>query len=434
MNKISGNAALAIVVANMIGTGVFTSLGFQLVSSNNTWSIILLWLIGAVMALCGAFVYAELGTVFKRSGGEYHFLSEIYGKQVGYLAGWTSLTVGFAAPVALAAMAVGEYTESYIGGAAKIIAIAVVLVISALHMFDTQKSSHFQKTTTFIKVAIVIALIACGLLLPSTESGLDWSASWTEEVLMPSFAVSLVYVSYSFSGWNAAAYITDEIKDVKRNLPLALVGGTLFVSLLYILLQVIFLKHASVDQLAGEVEVGKIVAINLFGDNGGQLVSYLIAFMLISSISAMIWVGPRVTRTMGEDYKLWSYFSSTNNNQVPVRAIILQSLISVVMIITGSFEQILIYSGLILQLFVVLTVIGSFIVRQRNIQSVYRTPGYPLPQVIYSILGCWILIYLMKESFWESMVGLGIIAAGSVSYWLNQKLESKTLSESSSLS
>lgn len=418
-SKISGLAAFAIVVANMIGTGVFTTLGFQLLDIRNSWSIILLWLLGAVMAISGAFSYAELGTKMNRSGGEYHYLSSVYSKFVGYLSGWASLSVGFAAPIALASMAAGAYCEKYLQIDGKLIASFLVVGISGLHMFDFKKSSQFQNATTFFKVLIIIVLVLIGLFTPSDTNAFDWSSGWQSEIVLPSFAVSLVFVSYSFSGWNAAAYIVDEIVDVKRNLPIALIGGTLLVSALYVLLQIVFLKQATLSMLVGKLEIGQIVAENLLGSFGGKLISGLITFMLVSSISAMVWVGPRLSKAMAEDYQFWGFLRKTNRHSIPVRAILLQAAIALLMIFTGSFEQIITYSGFILQLFVALTVLSLFFVKKDENLSGYTSPWFPIPQIVFLLISLWILIYLLINQPVESLTGIIILCVGSISYVLN---------------
>ncbi|OIQ18140.1 MAG: amino acid permease [Flavobacterium sp. MedPE-SWcel] len=419
---------MAVVIANMIGTGVFTSLGFQLTSITNTWSIIFLWSLGAIMAISGALSYAELGTKLTRSGGEYHFLSIVYNKFIGYLSGWASLTVGFAAPIALAAMAAGAYTERYLNLNGKLIASLLIVGVSFFHMFNLKKSSQFQNITTFIKVIVILAFILIGLFTSSEVSSFDWSNNWQNEIFLPSFAISLVYVSYSFSGWNAASYIVDEIKDVNRNLPIALIGGTLLVSVLYLVLQIIFLKQVPIFQLKGQVEIGQIVADTIFGSIGGKIISSLIAFMLISSISAMVWVGSRVTKAMAEDYKLWQPLGKVNKNEIPNRAIILQALISLLMVFTGSFNQVLTYSAFILQLFVSLTVLSLFFIRKNKDLTGYKSPLFPIPQLIFLLISLWILIYLLVEQPMESLLGIGILLLGALSFILNKKIESNNQS------
>ena len=416
-NKVSWLTATAIVIANMIGAGIFTSLGFQLVDTVNSWSIIILWVLGAVMALCGALSYAELGTYWSRSGGEYLFLSRAFHPLLGYLSGWISLTVGFSAPVALAAMALGEYIGPYIEMSEILLALLTISAISVFHSTSLKRSSLVQNITTVLKLALIILLLYFGFTNNTEQSSFLWDNSWQSEILIPAFAVSFVYVTFSYSGWNAAAYIVDEISDVRKSLPRALLLGTVIVSMLYIALNIVFLKHNSLESIQGELEIGQITAISLFGDKGGELISFGIALLLISSISAMIWAGPRVTQVMGEDHRLWRWFSVKTSKQIPLRAIWLQAVITVIMVITGTFEQVMIYSGFILQLFAALAVAGVFVVRRRNKDHVgFRSPFFPIPQLLFLILSAWVLVYLLIAQPLETGLGLINIFIGFLLY------------------
>lgn len=418
LKKIGWVSAGAIVVANMIGTGVFTSLGLQLQSLQNTWTILSLWLIGGLIALFGAFSYAELGTRFPRSGGEYHFLSRLYHPFIGYLSGWVSLTVGFAASVALSAMAMGAYLVAYVPLSGKWIAVIAILAVSIAHSYSIRQSSRVQNFLTLLKIGLVLLFIVSAFILEPSTNAIDWSASWQSELFSPSYAVALIYVMYAFSGWNAAAYIVEEIKTPARNLPRALIGGTLLVSILFILLQWAFLRQATVAHLKNNVEVGQIVAQLMFGTEGGRLISALIALLLIAGISAMTWVGPRVTRTMASDYTVWQSFARDNRFGIPVRATWLQAFISLFMVLTSSFEQVLIYSGFVLQLFTTLTIGGLFIARRRNQEKhFYPSPAYPWIQIIYLAFSIWMLVYLLVDQPYESLMGLSNLLIGAVSYW-----------------
>ncbi|MGH1432934.1 MAG: APC family permease [Lewinella sp.] len=420
--KIGWATAAAIVVANMVGTGVFTTLGFQLASLQDMGAILLLWVIGGVVALAGAFTYAEIATRLPKSGGEYHFLSRIYHPFLGYLSGWVSITVGFAAAIALAAMAIGSYVAKFLGWSGPSVAMLSILFVALVHSFDIKQSSRFQNILTGMKVLLVLVLIVSGFLLPaavgspfSTVEG--FSFSWSS-MIEPIYAVSLVYVIYAFSGWNAAAYLTDEIKNPQKNLPKALLGGTLLVSLLFILLQVAFLRQAPPSLLAGKVEVGQVVAELMYGKTGGRIVSFLIAGLLIAGISAMIWVGSRVTRAMAGDYQMWKFFARDNETGVPVRAIWLQAGISVFLVTTSSFEQVLLYSGFVLQLFTILTVVGLFILRRRKIgeTNCWRGPLYPWVQIIFLFFNVIVLLFLLIDKPFESLLGMLNLAAGALSF------------------
>ncbi len=422
--KIGWITASAIVVANMVGTGAFTSLGFQLKAIQNTWSIFILWSIGGLTALCGALSYAELGTRFPKSGGEYHFLSQIYHPFLGYLSGWVSFTVGFSAPVALAAMAMGAYTEKYVPFSGTTIASAAVIAATIIHSFDIRQSSLFQNFFTLLKIVLLLFFIAAAMSYSPAYNALNWGEGWRDEWQKPAFAVALVYVSYSFSGWNAAAYIVEEINNVNKNLPRSLIIGTLVVSILYILLQIAFLNQASLDSLIGKEEVGQIVAEQMLGPFGGQLISSLISLILISSISALIWVGPRVTQAMAVDVPTWRYLGKKNKNGIPVRAIWLQTGLSLILIATNSFELVLLYSGFVLQLFTTITIAGLFIVRlQKTTLTYYKSPFFPIPQIIFLAVSVWILFFMMLDKPGESLVGMANLIIGAITYWLVRRIE-----------
>lgn len=406
-NSIGLSTATAIVVANMIGAGIFTSLGFQMMDTINTWSIVLLWSLGALMALCGALSYAEIATYWTRSGGEYHFLSKAFHPLLGYLSGWVSLTIGFSAPIALSGMALGAYIGPYLGLPDLTLAVFVIIVISIFHSASIKRSSILQNSTTLLKVILIIILIYFGLTRTPVASAYLWDESWKQEILLPAFAVSFVYVTFSYSGWNAAAYIVDEIREVRKNLPKALLLGTALVSLLYLLLNYIFLRHNPLEAIRGQLEIGQLTAISLFGEKGGELISFGIAFMLLSSISAMVWAGPRVTQVMAEDHALWRWFSLKTKRNIPLRAIWLQTSITLVLLFTGTFEQVMIYSGFVLQLFAALAVAAVFVVRRKNkSESGFRGPFFPIPQIFFLTLSAWVLIYLVFAQPLETGLGL----------------------------
>lgn len=415
--KIGWKSATAVVVANMVGTGAFTTMGIQLNYLNSAWSILLLWLIGGLVALCGAFTYAEIGTRLPQSGGEAHFLSKIYHPFFGFLSGWVSLTVGFAASVALAAMAIGDYLGPALGWSPRLLGVLSVLLISLVHSFDLKRSSRFQNVLTVTKLLLVFGLIITGLILPARSSGIDWSAAGTLQSISPAAAVSLIFVFYAFSGWNAAAYIIEEIESPKRNLPRALLVGTIGVSLLFVLLQFVFLRQAPIDLLRGEVEIGQIVAIGMFGKTGGLIVSGLIAMLLITSISAMIWVGPRVVRKMAENFPSWRFFAADNARGIPVRAIWLQTSISLFLILTSYFERVMLYSGFVLQLFTFLTVAGLFLLRKRQGNRGWQSPFFPVAQLIFLAFSLWAMSYLLIDKPYESILGLLNIVAGVIAYF-----------------
>lgn len=418
--KISWKTAAGLVIANMIGTGVFTSLGFQLIEVQNTWSILLLWTLGGGMALIGALVYAELGTHFRKTGGDYIFLSETIHPSIGYLYAWVSLTVGFSAPIAIAAMAMNDYLSPIFNGS-MIPGLLFLLAVPLAHIVSVSRSAQFQDVMTLVKLAFVVVLIGLGFAFdPKLEidSALLFDSSWQNELLLPGFSVSLIYVFYAYTGWNSAAYIIDEVDQPQRNLPKALIAATMTVMVLYILLHLVFLKHASLEQLSGQVQVAVIAFENLFGSTGAFWVSIFIGFQLIATISGYAWVGPRVTYAMAKDFKLWSPLARVNSNGIPVRAIYLNTVISLILFLSGSFEQVMLYTGFVLQLMGTVTIFSSLKI-QTNLG--FRTPLKPVLQIIYILFSLGVMYYMLTERPIESLAGFGLLSVGLILFLLDKK-------------
>ncbi len=421
--KIGILTASSIVVANMIGTGVFTSIGFQLSSVQNTWGILLLWVVGGILALFGAFAYAELGTHFKESGGDYIYLSRVFHPVFGYLSAWAGLTIGFSAPVALAAMAFTKYLAPFGLNNNVWLAVGVIVFIGLMHSFTIRHSSRFQNGSTLIKVAFIVCLILLGFILPGGHvNAVDLSDSWKHEVLRPGFAVSMVFVAFAYTGWNAAAYVADEIENPGKNLPRALIGGTLFVSLVYILFQYVLLKNATVSQLQGREEVTFISFSNLLGSTGGKWVSAFIAIQLIATVSSYLWVGPRVTCAMARENHLWKNFAKKNAHAIPVRAIWLHVFISVLLALSGSFERVLLYAGFVLQLVTSLTVASSLFIKN-TLPHTFKAPFKPLFQLIFLAFNAWSLIFTYIDKPVESSIGIGILLIGLIIYFFDRRHE-----------
>ncbi len=416
------HTAIAIVAANMIGTGVFTSLGFQLMDLKQPFSIVMLWTIGGVAALCGAFIYAELGKMFEGNGGEYNFLSKMYHPFIGFLSGFVSIAVGFAAPVALSSMLMGGYLNKIFPEISQLfISVLMIILIGFVHLFNLKQSSIFQNIFTSIKVLLIIFIIIAGLFF--TEH-LHVSFTPNEfsfnEILSPSFAIGFFFVAYSYSGWNAAAYISGEIENPKKNLPLALIIGTTFVSILYILLNSVFMLTAPINEMQGIAEVAYIPCGYIFGESGAKVVSLFIVLLLVSSISSMTWAGPRVISTIGHDLKIFSAFAKGNKHQIPVYAILFQVAVSLLFVITGTFEKVLTYLGFTLNIFTFLTALGYLKEKLKNFnKQSNKSLLFIIPTMFFLATGFWIIYFGIKLKTTESLTGLLTLAIGTSIYILN---------------
>jgi APA family basic amino acid/polyamine antiporter len=394
-------AATLLVIANMVGTGVFTTLGLQAAGVQDGAALLLLWLLGGLVALCGALCYAELAAALPRSGGEYYFLTRIYGPRLGELAGVVSATVGFAAPMALAAMAFGRYAATVLPVSPLWLAVAAVTLVSLIQGFDVGWGRRFQVVATLLKVMLILLFCAAGL---AVEPAADALSPWPSEetlgaVLSGPFALALIYVSYAYSGWNAASYVTAEVANPQRSLPLALITGTLVVTGLYLLLNLVFLRTIPLPALAGTVEVGALAAEHIMGPVAGKGLSLVLSLLLISTISAMALAGPRVIEAMARDRRVLRPLCHRSRRGAPARSVLLLAVLALGFILTDSFAFVLGFAGFTLILFSLLTVLGVVRLRWREpgLPRPFRVPAYPLPPLVFALLASLSLVVVGFE-------------------------------------
>jgi APA family basic amino acid/polyamine antiporter len=441
---VSTITATAIVVADMVGVGVFTSLGFQVKDIASGFSLLLLWVVGGIVALCGAAAYSELAGMFPRSSGEYNFLTRSYHPAIGFLAGWLSATVGFAAPIALATMAFGRYFRAAVPELPALdyritipwprmfelaitwellLGLAVAWLVTVVHLRGIRSGSIFHNVSTVIKLALIIAFLVAGATYanPQPISFAPSAADFGYVVSAP-FAISLVFVMYSYSGWNAATYIVGEIRDPQRSLPRALICGTLIVLAIYVALNAVFLYTTPMSELAGQIQVAAVAGRHMFGETGGRAVGALICFGLVSSISAMMWIGPRVTMTMGEDIPMLRIFARTSKAGVPTTAILFQILIVNLLLFSQSFEAVLEFVQFSLTACSFLAVLGVIKLRYTHpdLPRPYRAWGYPVTPVIFLAVTGFMMYYLVSDRPVESLAGFGMMLAGLAIYGVSQ--------------
>jgi APA family basic amino acid/polyamine antiporter len=406
----------------MIGIGVFTTLGFQVASLQSPFAVLMLWVLGGVGAFCGALCYGELGSMMPRSGGEYTYLSHIYHPALGFLSGWVSMVAGFAAPIALAAIALGEYASAILPDLDKtVIAVSIIVILSLVHLANVRFGCYFQNLFTGGKIFLIVAFIVMGFGVTNPQE-ITLAPTQTDvgSVFSPAFAISLVYVFYAYSGWNSASYIAGEILRPERNLPIALFWGAAFVALCYCLINYIFLYTVPTRELAGQIDVGYLSAQSIFGHRGAVIMTVLICLALISSLSSLIMVGPRVTQTMSEDMQRLRFLATRNASGAPVFAILLQAGVAIFLTLTATFNAVLTYVGFTLALFASLTVLGVFVLRRRHphLKRPFKTWGYPVTPAIFLLLYGWMICYLIIERPLPSLWGLLTVASGLLLYKL----------------
>ncbi len=434
-------SATAIVVSNMIGTGIFTTTGFLAGDLGSPLLVVGIWFVGAVLALAGALCYSELGINFPRSGGEYVYLTEAWGPVWGFLTGWVSFFAGFAAPIAAAALALSDYLGYFFPtltvrdsgpaialgffslhlGPAQLLACAVVALFTLLNVVGVLAAARMQNFLTTTKVIVILAFIVLGI----TAGHGDWNhfampaTRTSPHSVAAQFLVSLIFVYFGYSGWNAATYVAEELRDPERTLPRSLLAGTLLVALIYAGLNVTFIYATPLDSMKGVIRVGAHAAAALFGPSVAGIFSGLMAFALLSTINAMTMIGPRVYFAMAQRGAFFRAAQRVHPRwKTPWIAVLAQGACCCLLILTGTFESLVRYIGFSLWMFTTLAVAGLF--------RIHRRPGwrplpaarvaFPLIPLVYIAGGVWTLTYTVFLSPKESGFGLLTMACGAAIY------------------
>ena len=405
-------SATALVVANMVGAGVFTTSGFALQDLGRPSFVVLAWIVGGVLALLGALSYAALARRLPQSGGEYHYLGRTIHPVAGFLAGWVSLLAGFTAPIAVSALTLQEYLGQAfdVGFSREWLGTGAIVLAFAMHGLDRARGVFMQNAAVALKLVCLCGLIAVGVTrlptLPATEPA---------PFELGAFAVTLVWISFSYSGWNAAAYIASEVREPERNTPRALWLGCLLVTALYVALNAVFVHAAPVAELAGQADIGARAARALGGEWLARATSAVVALALLTSISAMMMAGPRVYARMADD-GLFPGLGRPRGN-APVVAVAVQSLLAIAVVWWSGLAALLSYVGLTLSVSTAATVIGLFVLRRREGPDAVPVRGYPWVPGLYVFATLGAAAFLVARRPSEALWGLATVLAGLPLYW-----------------
>ena len=427
--------ATNIVVANMIGAGIFTTSGLLMSGLNNPLLMLVLWAAGGIIALCGALSYGELGAAMPGAGGEYLFLSKLYHPVFGFLSGWVSFIVGFSAPIAASALGFSEYFTRAVPGLSvwiqntglmdpdltkKILAVSVILIFTFIHYRGIKYGARIQNALTLLKILLIVILLTAGF-----SSGRGDFSNFGQGGSIPAglagwktIGLSLMWIMFAYSGWNASTYLGAEIRNPARNLPGSLIYGTAIVMILYLGLNVLYVYGINPDKMKGVISVGGLAMGSLFGKPAEVLFSILISFALFSSLSAFIIIGPRVYYSMAKDGLFFRSAAKIHERfKVPSNSILLQCVIALVLVMSGTFEQVLTYMGFALGIFPLLAVFGVWRLRKNNPLAV-RIKGFPVTQIIYLTAGVLMLFLSFLERPIESSIALLTVFVGIPFYFI----------------
>lgn len=397
----------------MVGTGIYTTTGFLVEGVPSAWVSVLLWGIGGIAALGGAFAYVSVARLYPISGGEYTFLSKLYHPSIGFIAGLVSLVVGFSAPIAAALVTLAAYFpyKLPVSQPEKAFALLVLGGLTGLHLLGLHISARVQNFFVLIKIGLLTLLALGGLFLPGEVS----SFTTQGPINGAQMASGLIYIAFAYSGWNAAVYILQEVENPHKLIPRTLIGGTALIMALYIGFNVALFRHLSIYELQGVKEVGHLLAQKLWGPFAAQALSVGISLALVSSASAMLMIAPRVTTTMGENLRKLHFLRHRNAFYAPTYGILLQSLLAVVFILVPTLDQLLNYIGFTLTLFAFLVVVGL---------AVRHPTHFPkglagLAAGIFLLLSLWMMLSNFLARPWESLASLiTVTSIGILYFWL----------------
>jgi APA family basic amino acid/polyamine antiporter len=438
-------SATALVVSNMIGQGIFTTTGF-LAGDLGTPSLVLgIWVVGAISALLGALCYSELGINFPSSGGEYVYLTKAFGPTWGFMTGWVSFFAGFSGPIAASALAFSDYLGHFFPalraenarviagsgewtlqfGGAQLAACALVAGFTVLNVFGVRRVARVQNVLTTIKVLVLLAFIGLGFLSGqgTTEHFSAAAARTSSTPLAGQFAVSLIFVYLAYSGWNAATYVAEELRQPARTLPLALGFGTALVAALYFGLNLVFLYAAPLQELQGKLAVGEFAASKLFGPEVAGIFSGLMAFSLMSTVNAMVTIGPRVYYAMAGNGAFPAIAGRVHPRfHTPVAAIVAQGICTMLMTMT-PFPQLVIYCGFTLNFFAAMSVLSLFVFRRRPGWQKLRIVSfaYPLFPVLFLLVALWMTYQGIMLKPYVSLATVITVVTGALVYHLRMK-------------
>lgn len=433
LRKLGTFTATSIVVANMIGTGIFTTSGIMASHLPGSGWILFCWLFGGLIALSGALCYMELSTRMPEEGGEYLYLKKLYHPLFGFLTGWTSLLVGFSAPIAASALSFSEYMFAGLdiqpptGDLSdlifykKLTAIIMIILFTLIHYWGIRVGSGAQNVLTVMKILIVVGLASMGISFDSNPfSELSFNSFESGQNFM-GFGVAMMLVMFSYSGWNASAYIAGELKNPRKTLPRSLISGSIIVIVLYFLLNLFIVNALEIDEMKGVIAIVQLASVKIYGAWIGDILTLMIGIALLSSLSAFILIGPRVYYAMARDRLFFSFASKVHpKHRVPGRSILIQGLIAILMVIIGTFEQLIIYISFALSIFTWLAVFGIFLVRKKAIgeSKAVRVWGYPFTPVFFlAITFCLMIITYITQPI-ESTAAIVTVSCGIPFYFV----------------
>ena len=419
-----------VVIASMVGTGILVSPGYMMVTLQNYYVILGLWIIGGFLAICGALCVAELAAALPRAGGEYVYLREAYGPMPAFLSGWTSFFLGFSAPLAVASYISALYLLTPFGLAEdesvyyiKITAALIIIAITIPNLIGHKLSAWTQNLTTIIKLGLFAALVIIAFISGKGQFANITSGQPTGNIDLGTAATQLFYVMFAYSGWNAASYLAGEVKNPGKTLPNSLLIGTGLVIILYLALNFVFAYAVPLADVGFEnaEQIPQLTVENLLGVKASSVFSVLLGVTFLATVSAFILTGPRVYYAMAKDGLFPSIAGRlSSKGQIPVYAMSAQSLCAIIILFLTDFQNLYQYAAVGLSIFALLFIAAVYVLRLKRpeMERPFRVPGYPIVPAIFIVTILFMTVFAFIQWKIPSLYSLCSIIIGIPVYYI----------------
>ena len=412
-----------LVIGCIIGIGIFRTASRIAAQVPSPGAILALWLVGGLLSLCGALCYAELAAMFPRSGGDYVYITQTYGRFWGFLFGWTKLFIERTGTIAILGFVFAEYLGKALGyppDAIRWVAALAVIALTAINVAGIRWGTWVQNVFTVLKVATLCAIVTIGLGVPAPQAAASAPASFG----IGSLGVALVFVLWTFGGWTEAAYVAEEVKHPQRTVPRAIIGGVLITTALYVLVNAIYLRHIPMSELPSTPLVASAVMQRALGHAGAVFIGWMVACSAFGALNGYILTGARILYAIGQDHALFAKLGALDaRTRTPATALRLNAAIAILLIFTKTFDQIMTYSTVAISVFFTMAVLAVIILRrtQPALARPYRVWGFPWTPILYSLVMAGFILDVSIREPAESIFGFGLMALGVPLYWLSQR-------------
>jgi len=413
--------AIALIVGIVVGAGIFKAPSVVAANAGGAWTMLAAWLLGGIVSLIGALCYAELATAYPHAGGDYHFLTRAYGRKLSFLFAWARLAVITTGSIALLAFVFGDYcTRLYALGehSSALYAALIVIVLTAVNIAGVKFGAATQNWLTVLEVLGLLAVTAAGLVVAPAAAAATVPGG--TDPGQPAFGLCMVFVLLTYGGWNEAAYISAELKDVRRNMLRALMWSMLILTALYLLVNLAYLRGLGLAGMARSQVVAADLLQQAWGSAGAQLISVIIAVSALTSINATVIVGARSNYALGCDWPVLGFLGRWNaRTGSPTQALLVQGAAALALVAFGAFmrqgfETMVDYTAPVFWLFFLLTGLSLFVLRWREPEHArpFRVPLYPFVPLAFCASSAWLLYSSLAYTRLGALVGVGVLAAG----------------------